>query len=72
MSRRKKRRPQDVTELAAGYCSYHDESMSYGDICRKRCMDPVKQCRYGNSNGQCRHLHKVKLHPVWDILEAIP
>ena len=69
---RKKQRAKDIPELYAGYCQYHECNLSYRKINRKGCMDPYKQCRHGNQDGVCRYLRKVKLHPVWELLEAIP
>lgn len=72
MTTRKKQRTKDIPELYAGYCEYHERHLSYRGILRKGCLDPHKQCKYGNQDGVCRYLRKKRLHPVWELLEAIP
>ena len=72
MTTRRRQRAKDIPELYAGYCNYHECYLSYKKIRRKGCLDPVKQCKHGNTNGECRYLVKKMLHPVWELLEAIP
>jgi hypothetical protein len=41
--------------------------MSWRQIRTKGCIDPRKQCRYGNGQTQtCRHLQKYEEHPIWE------
>lgn len=50
-----------------GYCRYHDWEMSFRQVRYKGCIDPRKQCRYGNGQTQtCKYLQKYEEHPIWE------
>jgi hypothetical protein len=49
-----------------GFCRLHRWEMSCRQVRVKGCINPRKQCRYGNGQTQqCRYFLKYVDHPFW-------